>query len=480
MNLRFLIVLAGGVAAFWAFRRWRQAVQMAMVVLVLEGAVRKWLFVEAQDIIYFGKDVLLLAAYGGYLVNRPRLRDRWVPPAPALYFTLTVAAVFGVFEVFNPLLPNFFVGLIGFKSYFLYVPLIFVLPAVFPNDEALARFLRRFLLLSIPVDLLAVAQFFSPPTSILNTYARASDDPISAVTFGSSAFVRVTGTFSFISGYSAYLTAIVMLGLAALATTQWRLRGNLTVYLALGLAVVGMLMTGSRGPVVIIAILFPLYWWLAVAREKKSGATLVRLVIGVVLLAGFVSVIGRDAFGAFRGRTVASGDEFSGRITTPFTAPFASLQDAGPFGYGIGATHQAATAVTKGIVPYSWLEGHLVEVESGRVMLELGPLGFLLVYFGRILLAVFAFFQVFKLRTLFHRSIAVAGLLVFLAALPAGTVFDVTTGLLYWFFGGMLFLVICLDRRRVLAATARAAAGAAPPQSPDEVPAGALPQAHPS
>ena len=41
----------------------------------------------------------------------------------------------------------------------------------------------------------------------------------------------------------------------------------------------------------------------AVAREKKSGPTLIRLMIGVVLLAGFVSVIGRDAFGAFRGRT---------------------------------------------------------------------------------------------------------------------------------------------------------------------------------
>jgi hypothetical protein len=475
VNLRFLIVLFGGVAAFWAFRRWRQAVQMAMVVLVLEGAVRKWLFVEAQDIIYFGKDVLLLAAYGGYLANRPRLRDRWVPPAPALYFTLTVAAVFGLFEVFNPLLPNFFVGLIGFKSYFLYVPLIFILPAVFPNDEALARFLRRFLLLSIPVDLLAVAQFFSPPTSILNTYARASDDPISAVTFGSSAFVRVTGTFSFISGYSAYLTAIVMLALAALATTQWRLRGNLTVYLALGLAVVGMLMTGSRGPVVIIAILFPLYWWLAVARERKSGATLVRLAIGVVLLAGFVGVIGRDALGAFRGRTVASGDEFSGRITTPFTAPFATLQDAGPFGYGIGATHQAATAVTKGIVPYSWLEGHLIEVESGRVMLELGPIGFFLVYFVRIYLAAYAFGQVFKLRTRFHRAVAIGSLLFFLSAIPGGAVFDVTSDVYYWFFAGLLVLAVRLDREAVQKA-ARAAAGPAPAVTAEPVPAAVSPR----
>lgn len=479
MNLRLLLVLGGGAAAVWAFRRWRPAVQLAMVVLVLEGAIRKWLLVEAQDIIYFGKDVLLLAAYGGFLAHRRRLRDRWVPPATGLYATLLFSALYGLLEVFNPRLPNFFVGLIGFKSYFLYVPLLFVVPAVFPTDAALARFLRRFLWLSIPVGLLAVAQFFSPPSSILNTYARPTDDPISAVTFGSSSFVRVTGTFSFISGYSAYLTAIVMLALAALATTRWRLRGNLEVYLALGLSILGMLMTGSRGPVVIVGALFPLYWWLAVAREKKSGATVARLAIGLALLAVFVSVVGRDAFGAFRGRTVAAGDELSGRISLPFTSPLATLPDAGIFGYGIGATHQAATAVTKDRIPFSWLDGHLIEVETGRVMLELGPLGFFLVYLGRLLLALFAFRQVFRLRTLFHRSIAVAGLLVFLAAIPAGTVFDVTTGLLYWFFGGLLFLVIRLDRQQVLAAraVARGPAQAPPPRA--EAPLGA-PQPQPS
>jgi hypothetical protein len=480
VNLRLLLLLAGGAASVWAFRRWRGAVQVAMVALVLEGAVRKWLLVEAQDIIYFVKDALLLAAYGGFLAHQRRLRDRWIPPAPALYATLLLAALYGLLEIFNPQLPNFFVGLIGFKSYFLYVPLLFVVPAVFPTDAALAQGLRRFLLLSIPVGLLAVAQFFSPADSILNTYARLSYDPISAVTFGSSSYVRVTGTFSFISGYSAYLTAIVMLALAALATTRWRFRGNLAVYLALGLAIVGMLMTGSRGPVVIIAALFPLYWWLAVAREKKSGPALARLVIGVALLAGFVGVVGGDAFGAFRGRTAGSGEEVYGRISLPFTSPFSTLPDAGLLGYGIGATHQAATAVTKDLIPYSWLNGHLIEVESGRVMLELGPAGFFLVYLGRLLLALFAFRQVFRLRTLFHRSIAVAGLLVFLAAIPAGTVFDVTTGLLYWFFGGLLFLVIRLDRQRLLAE--RAASRAPSPALPRPgIPLGApQPQPQPS
>jgi hypothetical protein len=355
----------------------------------------------------------------------------------------------------NPELPNFFVGLLGFKSYFLYMPLLFVLPTVFPTDAALARFMMRFLLLSVPVGLLAVAQFFSSSTSALNTYARSpTEDFSSAVTFGSSSFVRVTGTFSFITGYSAYLIAIVMLSLAVLATTRWRLRGNLKTYIVLGMAVLGMMMTGSRGPVVIVGATFPLYWWLAVVREKQGGATFFRLLVGLVLVGAFVGFVGTDAIGAFQGRAAGNRAELLGRIGEPFSAPLKVLPAAGLLGYGIGATHQAAVAVTKGIPPFSWLHGHLIEVEPGRVMLELGPLGFVLIYFGRLQMIALALRQAFRLKTLFHRSIAVSSFMIFLSALPGGVVFDVTTGLLYWFFGGLLFLAMRLDRQATPAAQA--------------------------
>jgi hypothetical protein len=475
VNTRLFLLLGGAAAFLWAFRRWRAAVQLAMVVLVLEGIFRKWIFLGAQDLIYFAKDVLLIAAYGGFLAERRRLRGLWIPRAPALYFTLTFAAVWGLFEIMNPELPNFFVGMLGFKSYFLYVPLLFVLPAVFPSDAALGRFLMRYLLLSIPVGLLAVTQFFSSSTSVVNTYARPLDDLSSAITFGSSTFVRVTGTFSFITGYSAYLTAIVMLSLTVLATTRWRLRGNFKVYLVLGMAVLGMLMTGSRGPVVIVGATFPLYWWLTVVTEKQSGATFVRLLIGLVLVGAFVGFVGKDALGAFQGRAAGNRLEMLGRIVEPFAAPFKILPDAGLLGYGIGATHQAATAVTKGIPPFSWLHGHFIEVEPGRVMLELGPIGFLMVYCGRLLLIVLALQQALRLKTLFHRSVAAASFIVFLSALPGGLVFDVTTGLLYWFFGGLLFLVMRLDRQMALSppAGARVAAPGAAPGAAASVPRGA-------
>jgi hypothetical protein len=120
--------------------------------------------------------------------------------------------------------------------------------------------------------------------------------------------------------------------------------------------------------------------------------------------------------------------------------------------------------VTPGIVPYSWLDGIAPESESGRVMLELGPLGFLLIYAARLSLAIFTLRQALRLRTLFHRSVAISALLFFLVQIPGGVVFEVTSGVYYWFLAGLVFLVVRLDREAVLArATGRTTAVPGPP-----------------
>jgi hypothetical protein len=459
VDLRYLVIFGAAGATFWAIANWRQALQVVMVLLVVEGAIRKWLFPGAQDVVYLGKDVILLGTYLGFLRERERLRYK-SPPLPALYTALGLGAGVGVLEIFNPNLPNLLVGVLGFKAYFLYVPILFVLPAAFPTDRDLVLFLRRYILLSIPVGVLAVAQFLSPSSSFLNTYARSEEAGGYVSTFGSSEFVRVTATFSYITGYGSYLVAITILVLAYLAATRWRLRNSVAAHTALGMAALGMLMTGSRGPVFILALLFPIYWWLAVIRGAEGGATFARLLLGLTLVGILLGSLGSDAVAAFRGRAAGSED-IGPRLLAPFLSPWETLPNAGPFGYGIGATHQTATAVTSGIVPYSWIHAHGTEVESGRVMLEIGPVGFLLVYFVRIYLVGFALRQVFVLRTTFHRAVATACLLFFLAQLPGSIVFDVTSDLFFWFFGGLLLTVMRLDRLAIQKAAR--AAGAVPP-----------------
>lgn len=458
MSSKLPLVALGLIAIVWAFQRWRPAFQAVMVLLVLEGAIRKWLLPGAQDLVYFAKDALLVGIYAGWWLSPLRgLRPR-VPPLLSGALTLLVA--FGTFQVFNPALPNVLVGVLGFKSYFLYLPLIWVMPSAFRDDRELAAFLKRYVLLAIPVGLLAMAQFFSPADSALNTYARGAG--ASAMTFGSSAQVRVTGTFSYITGYSSYVLTISILILSLLAATRWRLRGNLLVYAALGLTVLGMLMTGSRGAALTLALLFPLYYLLGVAREGGAGSTLGRLLLGVGVLGMLLNYVGSDAVGAFYGRASA-GSDVRERITAPIVQPFNKLGDAGLLGFGIGATHQAAQSLANTPIPYSWMRGVVVEDEPGRIMLELGPIGFLLAYFLRVYLVIVSLARVFSFRTPFHRAIATCCALFFLAHLPGGVVFNVTAGLYYGFFAGLLFVVDRLDREGAPVARASARAPAAAP-----------------
>jgi hypothetical protein len=465
VNIRVLVLVAGAAAGIWSVRRWQLAVQAALVLLVFEGAIRKWLFPEAQDLVYFAKDVLFLGAYAGFLRSR---RSRWsYPQAPALYAGLAFAILVGLLEVLNPRLPSILVGVLGFKAYFFYVPLLFVVPAVFPDDAALARFLKRYVLTAFPVTLLSIAQFFSPPGSILNTYAQPTEAS-SISTFGTSKFVRTTGTFSYISGYTSYLLATTILLLILLTATRWRFKGNVKILAALGMTVLGMMMSGSRGPFFLLAMIFPLYWWLAVVRERQSGRTMVRLLLGIGVLTAGLTSAGDQAVTAISQR-ISSSEDITSRLTAPFLAPVHMVPYAGLAGYGIGSTHQAAAALAGGIT--NWLGNLAPESESGRVMLELGPVGFFLVYFSRLMLALFTLRQALGLRTAFHRAIATSALLFLLIQIPGGAVFDVTSGVYYWFLGGLVFLAVRLDRRVPTPATRRGAAAGAPPPA---VPAGVL------
>src|ERR1700724_4325179 len=103
MDIRILIVFAGAGAFIWAIARWRHAVQLAMVLLVVEGAIRKWLFPGAQDLVYLAKDVILIGVYLGFLRERQRSRDR-LPPRPTPYFALGPLALGGLVEVFHSMI----------------------------------------------------------------------------------------------------------------------------------------------------------------------------------------------------------------------------------------------------------------------------------------------------------------------------------------------------------------------------------------
>jgi len=243
--MKLLIGLLVAIVIFYISSiNWRHTVKAVLFILVVEGALRKWIFPQASDLIYFLKDFLLLGTYLCYFgffnsTKQSLVKNSWI--------NLLIFLVTGwcIFQAFNPSLGSLVVGFFGLRGYLLYIPLICIIPNLFQSREELNQFLRSHLLLVIPVGILGIAQFFSPPSSPINVYAPGEVTDV-ATFGGGTGIVRVTGTFSYLSGFSVYLLVCFALLIPLVSLKQsrkWQ-----CIYIAeLFLVVVNSFMTGSRG-----------------------------------------------------------------------------------------------------------------------------------------------------------------------------------------------------------------------------------------
>ncbi len=437
--------LIGAIILLWlCSRNWRASVEAALYVVVLEGALRKWVLPQASEMIYFLKDGILLGAYFGYL-TRERTPFRTLTMREVLLCWITLICSMMFFEALNPALNSILVGILGVKGYLFYVPLAFLLPDLFRSIQELQRFLRWYLLFSLPICLLGIIQFFAPPDSFINVYAPSMVE-VEVVAF-EEGNVRVTGTFPYLGGYSAYLT--LCLGLIFAVLLQQRLwRWRLVVTVVLFLNIVNSFMTGSRGVMLSAAILLIGFMVYSLFESSPRSRSLAIILVVACGLCGAVSFkVFPAAIEAFLNRASDDSDSISQRMFLGFSEPLAGVQYSGLGGYGAGATQVAGYALRDQLrlgPPLAYPPP--AEVEPLRVMLEIGPFGFIAWYGLRI---YFLWLLWRRTRTLRHpalRHLALAALLFHALLLPNQVVTNTAVGVFYWFLAGFAFSLPKLDR----------------------------------
>ena len=263
-------------------------------------------------------------------------------------------------------------------------------------------------------------------------------------TFGGSDDIvraRITGTFSYISGYTAYLTVCQALLFSLLAVKLNK------VWMAIligwqALLMGNMFVTGSRGPVfsgVIVFAGFLIFNQMARAREVRKALTMLLL---TAVVCGVASVYWfGDALDAFW-RRVTTSDSTSGRMASSFTEPLIFLSDPEVLGYGAGATHpggaglRARFGLTEPSVPPP-------EAEDGtvRVMLELGVFGFLVWYGLKLYLIVAALAHKSSDPKSVPEKSRASGLLVHAILFTGATVLNPYGSRLFLVYGGLYFLI---------------------------------------
>jgi hypothetical protein len=434
---------------YLSLQNWRISVKTILILVVIEGALRKWLLPQSSQFIYFLKDIVLLGAYLRYYFFSPSesgFRIKGNPGAEALISVVLLVTGWCLFQAFNPSLGSPIIGIFGLRGYLFYIPLLWMLPNLFRSEEELYQFLRSYLLLVIPVGLLAIVQFFSPPSSPLNVYTQ--DIQLGVATFGdgNSINARVTGTFSYIVGYSTYAFFSFGLAVPLLIVKQslwWRWATIAELVLILGTS----FMSGSRG-LYYSEILFLIGYVVAqlLTNPIVMNQLIKQFTVPVIAITSAILIWFQSAINALQYR-ITSNNDVSGRVMGGFTEPFDFIWIKGLDSYGLGATHQATPALRSALdLPIGENIPVFYEGEFGRIALEIGPLGFLLWYLLRIILIFLMWRTFIKLKRPLLRQLALSAFLIHTLHFSGQLVFNHTLLVYYWFLAGFIFLLPKLEQ----------------------------------
>jgi hypothetical protein len=420
---------------------WQKLIWSVMFLVVCEGAIRKWLLPNYQAQIYLVKDGLLGLAYLLFLMSKPAPGPH-VRAMAGLKIIIMMSFMYFALELLNPNSPSFAVSLVGFKNYLLYVPLAFVVPYMFSSSEDLKQKLRNYATLMIPFAALGLVQFGFGPDHWINGYVSYDSEALgAAVIFGDVPKARTSGTFSYIGGYTTFLTVMFSLAAGLATSERWRVSGNLLILSLLAVSTAAMFTTGSRAPIYTLILTSPLMLLIWRSRRLISMKDVVRIGVICAIMWVAVSLIAPDAIEAYSYRAQHSDDPII-RIFSPVIELWGVFGLTPLIGTGIGSTHGSAATIM-GTNSYWWLGGVIVESETARVYQEAGIFGFLLVYAARIWLVIAAIRVGLRFKTPLYAAMSGVIAAFFAQSIALTVVNNPTEGIYYWFCAGLVF---CMHR----------------------------------
>jgi hypothetical protein len=418
--------------------------------ICLEGLGRRYLPGVPSVAFYFLKDVILLI---GFLLFRPgpgvSKVARYLYQGFGLFWV--VGFVWTVIELFNPEQQSFLLGIVGLRAYWLWWLAPGLIANILGKERGKRQAIYVLLVMSIGIAFLAILQFAAPPDSSLNLYSVVDGEAVYAdqTIVQSTGRARVASTFSFLSGFQDFTTLIPALLLAlGLEAKETRMR-NAAFFGTLVTAAV-LPMSGSRAGLLLGAVTLVITAWTSGLFFTRVGRRV--LVGGVVAAVVSVSVF-PEAFLGVQDR-FSDSEETNSRYIDALEAylpPLAIARVDGPM-LGIGTGMQQNARASLHIVP-KWDQ----ELEPGRYLIELGPIGFLAVWLAKLGLVV-GLWRAYKiLKRAGRRGAAAAAISYALLTLNGNLTFDHVWQSLYFVGCGFILAeVVAVSRTAVAAVSAPA------------------------
>ncbi len=343
----------------------RRLIGIYFWLLLLEGALRKWVLPDLATPLLLVRDPILLAVYFYAIEGKLWRENGFQAFLMVLGFFSLLGSLLAIMFYSNSTL---FVTAFGVRTNFLHMPLIFLMGAVCDAADV-RRWGKWLLVLALPCALLMVVQFYSPAGAFVNATAGGEGAQLIAI-FDK---IRPPSIFSFTTGvaeYYALVTAFLLYGLQSNAYPRWLL-ALAGFALPMALAVSGSRLALGYALVVVAfagaaILLQPRLLGPSVKIALAAGCILLMLSFagffneGIDVIATRVEVA--SDFERARGGVV-------GRTLAMFTTPFNELEAVPLLGVGLGMGTNAGAKLLTGQLVFL-----LNEQEWSRVILESGPL----------------------------------------------------------------------------------------------------------
>lgn len=335
-----------------------------LVLLIAEGALRKWVAPSLADELLIVRDPVVLALYLLALAGGFFPANRFIAVLTALAGLSVITSLLGGHH-------NLLVIAYGVRINYLHLPMIWIMDRVLDRRDV-ERIGACLLVLAIPMTLVMVEQFRAPMNALINR--GVGNDEVGQI-FGADGKIRPPGLFAFITGPQLFFplcAAFFFDEISGAKRLPWYalLASGLAIAIALPVSISRTVMLGTG----VVALTF----LLGLPFSSVKFSRLARPLVLLAVLAAALSQLPvfREGTSVFMMRWDSAAGEGDGaawasvmdRTANGFTNPYYFMKLAPFLGHGIGTGSNVGARLTSGEVGFL-----LAEEEWGKVLLELGP-----------------------------------------------------------------------------------------------------------